>query len=278
MAEHPRELSEQTKKKYELAIARLEKAKLDLLKPKPVLAWIREQGGESAQKVYLSAIKWKVGAKDYPIEYQDAMKVFFTNQVAHEKKQVLSERQVSNFVEYPDLLKVQRNLAKKDKSDKDWERYLIASLYTLNAPLRADYGDVKVYGREDKRRSTGNELIWRKKKPVFIMREYKTSKAHGAVKIAVSKELAKVIGEWFNHLGATPTYLLGADSITPNALLVKIADAFAETGKQVGIDILRHSYIVYYYPSLKSIEQKEELAGRMLHTKERQELYNSQNV
>jgi hypothetical protein len=278
MAEHPRELSELTKKKYELAITRLEKTKLDLLKPKPVLAWIREQGGESAQKTYLSAIKWKVGAKDYPIEYQDAMKVFFANQKVEEKKQKLSERQLPNFVEYPDLLKVQRDLAKKDKSENDWQRYLIASLYTLNAPLRADYGAVKVYGREDKRRSTGNELIWRKKKPIFIMREYKTSKAHGEVKIPVSKDLAKVIGEWFNHLGATPTYLLGASSITPDALLVKIADAFAETGKQVGINLLRHAYIIYYYPSLKSIEQKEELAGRMLHTKDRQEIYNSQNV
>ena len=278
MPEHPRELGELTKKKYELAVTRLEKANLDLLKPKEVLPWIKAQGGESAQKVYLSAIKWKIGADAYPKEYQEAMKVFFANQAVQEKKQVLSERQVSNFVPYAELLKVQRDLEAKDKSDKDWQRYLITSLYTLNAPLRADYGAVKVYGREDKRRSTGNELIWRKKKPVFIMRQYKTSRAHGEVKIPVSKHLAKVIAEWFGHLGATPTYLLGEDSVTPDSLLGKIADAFTATGKHVGIDILRHSYIVHHYPSLKSIEQKEDLAGRMLHTRDRQELYNSQNV
>jgi len=273
-----RELSEQTKEKYEGAVRRLKRAKLDLLDTKAVLPWIAKQGGESAQKVYLSAIKWEVGADKYPKEYYEAMKVFFANQKVQEKKQVLSAQLSPNYVPYADLVKVQRDLAAKDKSEKDWQRYLITSLYTLNAPLRADYGAVKVYGREDKRRSTGNELIWRKKKPVFIMRQYKTSKTHGEVKIPVSKDLAKVIAEWFGHLGATPTYLLGANSITPDTLLGRIADAFTATGKDVGIDILRHSYIIHHYPSLKSIEDKEELAGRMLHTRDRQELYNSQNV
>lgn len=278
MAEHPRELGALTKSKYEGAIRRLKQANLDLLDTKAVLEWIKKQGGESAQKTYLSAIKWEVGAKKYPEEYQETMKGFFANQTVQEKKQVLSAQLSPNFVPYADLMKVQRDLAAKDKSEKDWQRYLITSLYTLNAPLRADYGAVRIYGREDKRRSTGNELIWRKKKPIFIMRQYKTSKAHGEVKIPVSKGLAKVIADWFNHLGATPTYLFGEDSITPDALLGRITDAFTATGKHVGIDILRHSYIKHHFDSLKTIEQKEELAGRMLHTAKRQELYNSQNV
>jgi hypothetical protein len=277
-----RPISEASKKKYDQAIKRLEDAKLDLDKPKEVIAWIRTKGEGSAQKTYLSAIKYHLGSRPkpfyFPKEYQNEIDRLYKGQNEKDKNQELSEKQSENFVPYDRLLEVQRYWADKtDKSDSQWKKYVVASLYTLNAPVRSDYGEVRVYGRTDSRRSTGNELIWRKKKPVFIFRDYKTSADYGVVSIPLSKELTAVIGEWFGHLGKVPKYLLD-DKLTSNALLGHIEDAFVSTGKKVGVNLLRHAYIVHHYPRLKSIKEKEELARRMLHSKERQELYNSQNV
>jgi hypothetical protein len=275
-------ISDSTKKKYDQAIKRIEDAKLNLDKPKEVIAWIRTKGEGSAQKTYLSAIKYHLGFRPkpfhFPVEYQREIDTLFGRQSEKDTNQELSTKQVENFVPYSELLDVQRQLADMEKDDSEWRSYVIASLYTLNAPVRADYGEMRVFGREDSRRTTGNELIWRKKKPVFIFREYKTSKDYGPITIPVSKELAAVIGEWFGHLGATPKYLLN-DKITPNYLLRFIEDAFVSTGKKVGVNILRHAYIQFHLPAIATnTVKRQELATRMLHSVERQQVYFPQNV
>lgn len=276
-------ISDATKKKYDQAIKRIEDAKLDLDKPKEVIAWIKTKGEGSAQKTYLSAIKYHLGARPkpfyFPKEYQDEIDRLFGRQSEKDTNQELSAKQVENFVPYDELLEVQKRLADKDKTkESDWKKYVIASLYTLNAPVRADYGEVKVFGRGDSRRTTGNELIWRKKKPVFIFREYKTSKDYGAVTIPLSKELTAVIREWFAHLGKTPKYLLD-DKLTSNALLGYIEDAFVSTGKKVGVNILRHAYIKHHLPPIATnTNKRQELATRMLHSVERQQVYFPQNA
>jgi hypothetical protein len=277
MADAPKTLSDSTKKKYEQALKRIDDAKLDLDKPAEVIAWIRTKGENSGQRTYLSAIKYRLGADNHK-EYAAEMRVLMGQQIAKDDKQELTEKQVENYVPYEKLVEVQKYWADKDKTDSQWKKYVIASLYTLNAPVRADYGEVRVYGREDSRRTTGNELIWRNKKPVFIFREYKTKSRYGAVTIPLSKGLTAVIGEWFAHLGEVPKYLLD-DKLTPNALLGHIEDAFVSTGKKVGVDMLRHSYIQHHLPPIATnTEKRKELAGRMLHSMERQQAYYSQNV
>jgi len=274
-----RELTDSTKKKYVQAVKRLTDAKLNLHKPDEVMGWMKEKElGESAMKVYLSALKYHFSVEnmEFPKKYQKEIDRLYHRQNEREEDQELTKKQVENFVKYEDLLKVQRALAAiPDKSEFQWRKYLIASLYTLNAPIRADYGEMVVSGRADPR-NTQNQLIW-SSKPVFVLREYKTKDAFGVVKIPVSKELQNVIGEWFEHYGGTPKWLLGA-KVSPNALLGEIAATFSSTGKHVGVNLLRHAYIVHHYPSLKTIKQKEDLARRMLHSRDRQELYNSQNV
>jgi hypothetical protein len=55
---------------------------------------------------------------------------------------------------------------------------------------------------------------------------------------------------------------------------IKQDKLFVETSISVGIDMLRHSYIMYMYPKLKTIKEKEDLARRMLHSAAQQEKYN----
>lgn len=277
MAEEPKTITESSKLKYKQATDRIEAAKLDLDKPDEVIAWIRTKGGNSAQRTYLSAIKYKLG-KEYHKEYAAEMRVLMGQQIAQDDKQELTEKQLENYIPYEKLVEIQQEWADKDKTEEQWKSYVIASLYTLNAPVRADYGEMKVFGRGDSRRTTGNELIWRNKKPVFIFREYKTKSRYGDVTIPLSKKLTAVIGEWFAHLGKVPKYLLDA-KLTPNYLLGEIQDAFISTGKKVGVDLLRHSYIQHHLPPIATdTEKRKELAGRMLHSIDRQQAYYSKNV
>jgi hypothetical protein len=153
----------------------------------------------------------------------------------------------------------------------------VASLYTLQPPVRADYGAVEVVGKRSPRRE-GNQLVWGQKQGAyFIFKDYKTKGTYGVVEVRVSPALHAVITEWFEHLGKRPKWLLGR-SITPNDLLAEIQHAFHTTRKAIGINLLRHAYIKHHFPQLTTIKQKEELARMMLHSKDKQEQYNSQNV
>jgi len=270
-----------TQQKYTQAIDRLKAADLDLDDTKAVLNWFAEKKlGGSAMKTYLSAIKnyFKGQEKKFPPAYQDEINRLYSHQNERDKEQKLTPKQEQNFATYPELREAQRRLADMEgKTQQQWIHYVLASLYTLNAPVRADYGDMKVFGRRDARRTTGNELIW-SGKPTFIFREYKTSKKYGTVEIPVSKELRAVLTEWFAHLGSTPKYLLGS-AISPNHLSTQLTNAFISTGKSVAVNLLRHAYIQYHLPSIATHTiKREDLARRMLHSTDRQQAYFTQNV
>jgi hypothetical protein len=284
-------IAETTATKYRDALRRLREAGLDLDDTKGVLAWFAEKKlGGSAIKTYLSAIKnhyYEINKKakenneeekKFPLAYQDEINRLYGDQNQRDKEQKLTPKQEENYATFPELREAQRRLAGMEgKTQQQWIHYVLASLYTLNAPVRADYGDMKVFGRRDARRTTGNELIW-SGKPTFIFREYKTSKKYGTVEIAVSKELRSVLAEWFAHLGSTPKYLLGT-AISPNHLSTQLTNAFISTGKSVAVNLLRHAYIQYHLPPIATHTiKREDLARRMLHSTDRQQAYFTQNV
>jgi hypothetical protein len=97
------------------------------------------------------------------------------------------------------------------------------------------------------------------------------------VEVKVSAPLLRAIEEWFAHLGKVPKHLLGRP-ITDGDLLLEIQSAFHTTQKKIGINLLRHAYIKHHFPSLTTIAQKDKLAREMLHSRQKQEEYNSQNV
>lgn len=278
------ELKETTKKKYDDAIKRLKD--IDLTKPSEFFAFVeskrglpRQNIGESAEKHYLSAIKYHLIKENIPVPdaYQKRIDELYGKQNEQDVKQELKPKLLEKYVPYEKLMEAQKKLAdNKEKTEKQWMDYLVASLYTLIPPLRNNYGDMKVYARRGPTR-TGNELIWTKK-PVIIMRDYKTNRTNGEVPIPVSKELQDVITSWFAHLGGRPPYLFGT-KYNDTATLKLIASAFGTTGKFVGIDNLRHAYIQHHLPAIATnTEKRRDLADRMLHTVATQQNYYSQNV
>ena len=264
--------SASTLKQYAMRINILAKAGVDIKTPDDVFAWLEANGhGLSSQKVYIAAIQNALGEASPPA-YREKIKALFKVIKEKEDKQLLTEKQQENFVKWTDLAAVQTQLAEQEKTIAQWKQYLVVSLYTLTAPVRADYGAMEVHTRRDKSR-TENELIWNSK-PTFIFRKYKTAKGYGEVEFPVPKPLVNVIKGWFDVLGGVPTYLLGDTAMTPNAFAVYIARTFkVYTGKEVGVSLIRHAYITHVYPSLRSLAKKQELARKMLHSTDRQERY-----
>lgn len=274
-------LAEKTIAKYEKDIQRLQTADLTLTDAESVLDWFKNRNklGDSAIKVYLSALKWfliKEGHA-FPKAYQNELNRIYGKQIDMESDQLLTEKQLEKYVPYSQLLKVTEDYAKiPDKTNLQWEQFVTSALYTLNAPVRADYGTMRIYGRKDERRD-GNELIW-SSKPYFIFKQYKTRDTYGTVEIPVSKELYAVLDGWFKHLGEVPKFLFGK-SVDNAVFATQVANAFGKTGKFVGINLLRHAYIQHHLPPIATnTKKREELAKRMLHSVERQQAYYSQNV
>ena len=274
-----RPLSESSKKKYDQATARLKTAGYDIeTQPAEVIEWVKKQGAAAAQIVYYSAIKYESNKADKPFpvpkEYQNELDRLSGERKVASKSQVLSERQKPNFVPFPELMAVQQRLRdKQEKSDADWKDYLIASLYTLQPPVRADYGQIEIFGKRSLVRK-GNELIWgqKSKPPYFVFRVYKTAKTYGTVEVKVSPALAEVITQWFAHLGNTPKYLLGR-AVEPADLLPLITHAFRSTKKDIGVNLLRHAWITEFMKTPRTIKEREELALKMHHDISTQERY-----
>jgi len=262
--------SESTIKQYEMRMAKLRKDKVQYNILSDLLKWFeKEELGASSQKVYLSAIKHS-NPEGFPAPLQEKLNDLYKAQSKRDTQQTLTDTQQERFVKWDEIAKLQEEFP-EPKTTAKWKQYLVVSLYTLNAPVRADYAEMEVHTKYDKKR-TGNELIWNKT-PKFIFRKYKTAKTYGEVSIPVSKPLQKVIADWFNHLGNIPPYLLGSPS-TPNTFAVYVASTFKQLlGKELGVSMLRHAYITHMFPKLKSIKQKQDLAQKMLHSKDLQEKY-----
>lgn len=264
--------SESTLKQYAMRMAILARGGVDPHDAEALFAWFDRNGhGASSQKLYLSAIK-NSNPETFPKVLQDKLNKLYADQTKKEMTQTLSEKQQTNFVKWPELLAVQDRLASAEKTPMMWRQYLVVSLYTLTPPVRADYGEMEVHTRRDKKR-TGNELIWNSK-PTFVFRKYKTAKTYGEVELPVPAPLVAVIREWFAHLGGVPKYLLGETASSSNAFAIYVAQTFKRlTGKEVGVSLIRHSFITHSFPSLKTIKQKQEIATKMLHSRDLQEKY-----
>lgn len=268
--------SENTLKVYTRNLRKLsEEGFADLSRdPESVVEFIHKKYDKyNTRKSYLSAILSTFEDKTkIPQIYKDAILQEFDLQKHKEKNQVLTPEQDKNYLSWKEVMKVQRDLENmKDKSRPQWLAYLVVSLYSLTAPVRSDYGSMNV---DKRKRKTGNVFVNRSSRPYFVFREYKTAGTYGEVEVPVPKPLMRVIHEWFEHLGYVPDYLL--DKEYNNVVLSNyVRDVFHRyTGKSTGINLLRHAYITEYLPKLKSIRAKEAVARKMLHSKDRQELYN----
>lgn len=272
-------ISQQTQYSYNGCLNRLKENGVDLSDPISTLQYLDDlEVSNGTKKNYLSAIfhTFKERGVVIPPPYTQKMATYFDEMNRIADSQTLTKNQKKNMMFWEDILAAQADYASQVRLDdfQDMRDFLILSLYTLNDPVRADYGDMKIYLFKEPKDVTGNYLIWGTKRRQFIFNDYKTSRSMGKIKIPVSLPLQKVLIQWFRLLaGCDFRWLLGEER-SANWLTSKVRSIMKRlTGKEVGINILRHARITYLLEGQQSILSKNPVAKNMLHSRSTQEKY-----
>jgi len=258
---------------------------------KIVLQYLAEKyPNANSRRTYLSAVMWycKNSKTEYQIcnleNYQKAFEELRPIADKQTNSQTLSEKRSENYVEWEDVLAA----FKKAKDDFETAElsitdFTLMALYVYQAPVRLDYagmglvngngidGNMKYTKEMLLSFKTGNYAVIKDSAgdSYFIFNDYKTSTCYGQQVIAMdlrTKGLLSIL------------YDLGKRSIYSRQradLSSKIIELWTKyTGKKLSVSLIRHSYIAYNYKQNPSIEFKKDLARRMLHSADVQELYN----
>ena len=270
-------ISHQTQYSYNGCLNRLKENGVDLSDPISTLQYLDDlEVSNGTKKNYLSAIihTFKKRGVVIPPPYTQKMATYFDEMNRIADSQTLTKNQKKNMMSWEDILAAQADYASQVRLDdfQDMRDFLILSLYTLNDPVRADYGDMKIYLFKEPKDVTGNYIVWGTKRRQFIFNDFKTSRSMGKIKIPVSLPLQKVLIQWFRFTH-NMDWLLGEER-SANWLTTKVRSIMKRlTGKEVGINILRHARITYLLEGQQSILSKNPVAKNMLHSRSTQEKY-----
>tara|TARA_R110002074_G_scaffold89344_1_gene196398 strand:- start:41 stop:967 length:927 start_codon:yes stop_codon:yes gene_type:complete len=202
---------------------------------------------------------------------------------SHEK----SEKQKDNWLELTHLKKGLK-LYKKEISDREikdkeklskkdvdlLQKYLVVALYTLQAPVRLNYANMKIINSEKDIELEKNYLLVKgRNSKSFIFQDYKTAKTNGRVDKKLPKELNSIMNFYLKYHKSK--YLIldaKGNPITSNGLGKLITKAFDFTGKKITLNLLRHVYISSKI-DLDAIKASKKMAEDMMHSIGMQEDY-----
>lgn len=160
-----------------------------------------------------------------------------------------TSREIVNWVEWPDVLKKERELARTEYGS---DRHLLLSLYCLIDPVRADYGNVRVAidqrtgRRYDNKKYNHVFLSPHSGKSFLVLHTYKTSKSYGRFSRYLPDELARIIA--FNMQNTPREWLImdthGHPYEKRNSFTKYVNRVLEELfGKKFTVRMLRHSRI-----------------------------------
>lgn len=265
-------LSKKTTKAYESAIERIGDRSA-----KDAVTWIQSQEWSSSyKKMTLSALSYreKQAERAVPSEVSKAIKDLAIITNSDEKKQKLTDKEMEKYLSWPSIIEA------RDKATLTGQNALIVALYTMTAPVRLDYTPMVVLYKtptkaqiQSYKAAGSNICVLLKRTANFHFLNYKTATTYGDVKLPIPKALADVIraqnipnGSWLLSVGDQP--------MADKYLSERIRRIFHDiTGKIVGVNILRHSYISWIRKGELPLQQKEALAKSMLHSPYESELY-----
>ena len=187
--------------------------------------------------------------------------------------QELSETEKAKYLPWPQVLECLEKIRLAVDDVWSFQHYLICALYCLTPPVRLDYAGMKVVTSKPSDASC-NYLVL-SDKPYFIFNKYKTQKKYGAQETPLPPALLDVIEEWREL--CDDEYLL----INPNGepmpewqLGQTITEVFKKhSGKAVGVNVLRHSYVSQQREGELALKKSQELAQSMMHSPDMSQLY-----
>ena len=223
-------------------------------------------------------------------------------------EQKKTDKQEMNWVDYEELLKIQKelkkiimdkNILKKDKlSRNDFnqiQRWIIWSTY-IKHPLRNDFADMRVVKSDNFKKLPEKDInannflvLYPKKKKEFHINQFKNVDSIGKKVINVDDTLSRMYDVWlkYNKSGwlfvkiNDPDTPMNPNNITKYLQNISLQhakkDPISGGGKRIGSSMIRHiviSHMLKNQPTIKEQEQKEkEIEDKFLHSKSMNGLY-----
>jgi len=203
------------------------------------------------------------------------------------EKQELTEAESKKYLEWPLVLEALEAIRLSVSDIWSFQEYLICALYCLMPPMRLDYARMKVkfmagqpFILEDIP-ETNNWLIFvSQDEAYFVFNDYKTARNYGRIVKRIPHPLLKIIYEYIDvsglYTGDLTEFLYDIDGkpMTEWYLGQLIIRVFKKhTGKSVGVNILRHSFISHQRRDELSLVDQQKLASSMAHSTAVSQIY-----
>jgi hypothetical protein len=265
--------SEKTRKTYDSAIKRLQKAGLSLTDTATVIEHINNlEISLHSKKQYYQALADYFKTSDaeiaqvYKKEYQPLAK-----QIKEEAKgQRLTEAERANYADYDTICSINEKL--KYSPFVSMEEQLLVAFYTMMPPVRADYSELRIFYRDP----------WMHVNHVYIdgdiesescvvtvrIAEHKTAHSSGVLERVMPPELRRLLAGYIaGHEvinGTVPDWLFAF----PPAKITKILQRVfgLHIGKEVSVNIIRHAYVTKQTKGRPPLAQLEAEAREMGHS------------
>ena len=222
------------------------------------------------------------------ITHRDYLQAVLDTQI-HDRKGDLSSKEKKNYLAWIDVENTYRKrmtgigvrgLVPGFDAVQD---FVIASLYVLQPPIRADYANMRVFLSSEEVPGDFRKNHFVLDPPMFVLYEYKNAGRGGVAKEAhvnpVCEELRDILSDW---LCVNPSdWLLitrkGRDEILPmteNALSSRVRSIFKRwIGRAASINTLRHAYVSHLRDTGAGVDTKRDVAAVMMHAVTTSEKY-----
>jgi hypothetical protein len=288
-------LSDNTKKTYKILFERFKDRSnvenVDSLSPERIIKLVKSiyPDSEKSSLLMLSAIqhffKSEKMNKDTIFKMEKISRKIsdLNNSISKiEKKGRYSKDELKKYVKWDDIEGEGLKYI-NDKSNKTLNR-LIVGLYVIIPPRRADYWNLEYKkGSEEKLEKGKNYLVDTPKGLIITLGDYKTVKTHGIITIKLYKSYKKLEDLFLEFIKEEG--LNYGDKVfskfrlnSSNTFSKKVNSLFSKiTNRDVGINILRHSFINDFLSVPRSLEERENIGLIMGHNTTTQLLYDKKD-
>jgi hypothetical protein len=164
---------------------------------------IKSDGSKKISYISIGMILKDVrGYKKISKQYTD-LSFKLTNKINEKlKDNVMTEQQKDKVKNYSSLVDIVEELrSKKDKSEKDYNDYMLSYLYIIPTfTPRNEYMKINVVYNPNDINEKNNYILVEDKKITFILQDYKTKKKYERINYIYSKREEKEIREYIEYL------------------------------------------------------------------------------
>jgi len=252
-----------------------------------VVRFIEGKKAVRTRKNYFSIVKQTLKNNHTPVSqwaieaYDRKFKALSEEVKTIEESQEQSEREKKAMMNWPDIVECARKFIAEALLSEEIsvvQDAVMMACYTLMPPRRLDYCPMAVLTRKPKEKI--NYLLIHKKSKKFVFNQYKTANVYGEQVVPVPKDMEEILGRWL-EMNVTGWLFIkeNGEPMNENSFSKMLIRLFeSKTDKKIGVDILRHSYISWERRDEKFSDEIKQLATKMSHSVNMNQLYRKKST